>query len=193
MNTKHESTSKKVWISILVILLLFVMFVVTTYAFVASFVTSEGNLFETAKVDIDLNGGVPVFTEDSFKSEPGEPSKYLEPGRMARRTFTVTNNSTIDVYYRLYLTDIVGSLQDVLTINIYDEDENLLYSALMSEMTDESPFVDETILKMGETKNLIADVTMDPRSGNIYQNEEVCFSMVADATQVRNNSEKIFE
>ena len=189
----NSSVQKKAWISILVILLLFVMFVVTTYAFVASFVTSEGNLFETAKVDIDLNGGKPIFTEESFIAEPGEPSLFLEPGRMARREFTVTNNSTVDVYYRLYLTEVEGILQDVLTINFYDESEKLLYSCLMSDLNDEKPFVDETVLKVGETKTLIADVVMAESSGNIYQDEAVTFSVVADATQVRNNPGRVFE
>ncbi len=189
----NSSTQKKVWVSILVILLLFVMFAVTTYAFVASFVSSEGNLFETAKVDIDLNGGEPIFSADSFIAVPGEPSKFLEPGRMTRRTFTVTNNSTVDVYYRLYLQDIVGPLQDVLTMNIYDENNNLLYSQVMADMTSENPFVDEAVLKVGETKNLIADVVMSSSAGNFYQDESVEFAMVADATQVRNNPSKKFK
>ncbi len=179
----NSSLQKKVWLSIAAIVLLFVMFVVTTYAFVSAFLSVEDNLFETAKVDIDLNGGVAIFTEEDFA---------LEPGRSNKKDFTITNNSTVDVYYRIYLDGIVGDLQDVLRFEIYDGEE-LLYAADMNDFNRDTPFVSDKVLAVGETKVLSTVVVMDTKAGNHYQNQSCSFDMVANATQVRNNPTKVFE
>ncbi len=180
----NSTTQKKVWISIAVIVLLFIMFVINTFAFISSFISSEANLFETAKVDIDFNGNRPVFVEDDF---------FLEPGRERIQPFYLRNNSTVDVYYRLYMDDFVGALKDALVVRIYDKDHNCLFTANMTDLTRETPFVDTAVLKVGETKELYAGVLMKTGVGNAYQNEMVSFSMYADATQVKNNFNKDFD
>ena len=179
----NSSVQKKVWKSIVAIILLFLMFIITTYALISSYLSVEDNLFETAAVDIDLNGGVPIFTESDFA---------LEPGRSNGKRFTITNNSTVDVYYRLYLCNIAGDLHDALRFEIRDGDE-VLYAAQMDEFDQETPFVSDEILKVGETRILTAVVIMDEKSGNRYQSEFCTFDVVANAIQVRNNPTKVFE
>ena len=58
---KANHTRKKAVGSIVMIAVLFLMLVVTTYALVASFVSVEDNAFETGMVQIELNGGRTVF------------------------------------------------------------------------------------------------------------------------------------
>ncbi len=179
----NSSVQKKVWKSIVAIILLFLMFAVTTYALVSSYLSVNDNLFETAKVDIDLNNGVPIFTQNDFA---------LEPGRSNMKRFTITNNSTVDVYYRIYLNNIDGQLQDALTFEIRDGDE-VVYTAKMDDFNQDTPFISNEVLSVGETKILSAVVIMDPKSGNRFQSESCTFDVVASATQVRNNPTKVFE
>ena len=56
-----NKTQNRAWLSIVAVVLLFVMWAVTTYAFVASFVSENDNLFETARVKIVLNEGKLIF------------------------------------------------------------------------------------------------------------------------------------
>ena len=98
-----NKTQNRAWLSIVAVVLLFVMWAVTTYAFVASFVSENDNLFETARVKIVLNEGKLIFDENDFQ---------MEPGRTLVKNFTVRNDSTVPVYYRLYLGNLQGALQE---------------------------------------------------------------------------------
>ncbi len=178
-----NKTQNKAWLSIVAVVLLFVMWAVTTYAFVASFVSENDNLFETARVKIILNEGERIFLESDFQ---------MEPGRTLVKDFTVRNDSTVPVYYRLYLGNLQGALQEALIFKLYDGDE-LVYSTDMKNFTMDAPFLSGESLEVGETKVLTAHVVMDPVSGNRYQDSNVTFDVVAQATQVKNNPNMEFE
>ena len=179
----NNNTQGKAWGSMALVVILFVMWAVTTYAFVASFVSENDNLFETARVKIVLNDGQLIFDENDFQ---------MEPGRTLVKEFTVRNESTVPVYYRLYLGNLEGALQEALTFRIYDGEE-LVYSTAMKNFTMDAPFLSGKIMEVGETQVLTAHVIMDEEKGNYYQNSNVTFDVVAEATQVKNNPNMEFE
>lgn len=178
-----NKTKQRAWRAIIAVALLFIMWAITSYAFVASFISVEDNLFETARVKINLNEGNLIFDENDFQ---------MEPGRTLVKEFTVRNDSTVPVYYRLFLENLQGPLQEALTFKLYDGDQ-LLFETPMKDFVKDTPFVCNQILEVNETKVLTAHVTMDSVKGNKYQNAGVSFDMVAQATQVKHNTNKVFE
>ena len=177
-----KATKKKIRACITAIILLVAMLVITTSALIASFVSVEDSIFEMGVVKIDLNGGQTIFDGSDWN---------VEPGRSVKKDFTLRNNSTVDVYYRLYLENVTGSLQECLTFEIYDGDQKL-YSGRASEMTKENPAICEDTMAAGETRTLTAVVKMDENAGNQYQNGNIFFDFTADAVQARNNPDKDF-
>lgn len=166
-----------------VIAALTAMLSVTTYALSTASVLVEENYFQMGTVDISLNDGNKIFEGSDFK---------LEPGSSVKKDFTLKNESTVDVYYRLYLENVSGSLKDSVVFQIYDGDE-LLYSGLANEFTKESPCIGEAALKAGEEKLLTVVVKMQETAENEYQNSYISFDITADAVQIRNNPDKMFE
>lgn len=181
-NPQTEKTRRKATGSIIAIVALFCMLALTTYALVFSLVSVEDNLFETAKVDIELNGGKPVFDGSDL---------HVEPGHALVQDFTAENRSTVDVHVRLYLENVEGTLQEALTFAIYDG-ETQLFSGTAAELTRENPCMSGEPLAAGETRTLTAVVTMQEEAGNAYQNGGIIFDMTADAVQARNNPDKAF-
>ena len=183
MDERSNQTKKRAVTSIIAIIVLVCMLVVTTYALIASFVSVDNNLFQTERVEIELNGGKTVFDGADMN---------VEPGHALIREFTVENKGTADVHVRLYLENVQGPLQEVLTFAIYDGDQ-LLFRGTADELTRESPCVSDSPLKVGESRTLTAIVTMDASAGNVYQNGGITFDMTADAVQSKNNPDKSFE
>lgn len=181
--SKPDSTKKKAYGSIIAIVLLFFMLVLTTYALVLSMVSVDGNLFEMGTVEIELNGGETIFDGSDMN---------IEPGHSVRKDFTVENNGTADVYYRLYLENITGSMKRSLNFEIYEGDK-LLFSGNAEELSKETPCVSNTPLAAGETKILTAVVKMYEKAGNGFQSSSVSFDITADAVQAKNNPDKAFE
>ena len=169
----RTKTRKKVISSIVVIVALLSMLVVTTYALFSSFVSVDDNLFQTGTVQIELNGGKPIFDGSDMN---------IEPGHTLVRNFTVENKGSAEVYVRLYLENVQGDLQDVLTFSIYDGD-TLLFSGSADEWTREASCISDTPLSVGEIRTLTAIVKMDESATNSYQMAGITFDMTADAVQ----------
>ena len=178
-----RKTRKKAALSMAGILVLAAMLVLTSLALILSFVAVEDNTFQNATVQIELNGGNPVFDGSDIN---------LEPGATLMRDFTIQNTGTADVYYRLYLENVEGTLLGALHFEVYDGEE-LLFSGAADEWTRESPCVGDLPLPAGETRTLTMLVKMEDLAGNEYQNTSVTFDITADAVQVRNNPDKVFE
>ena len=183
MDERSNQTKKRAVTSIIAIIVLVCMLVVTTYALIASFVSVDNNLFQTERVEIELNGGKTVFDRTDMN---------IEPGHALVRDFTVENKGTADVHIRLYLENVQGPLQEVLSFAIYDGDK-LLFRGPAKELTKDSPCVSDSPLLVGESRTLTAVVTMDTSAGNAYQSGGITFDMTADAVQSRNNPDKSFE
>ena len=102
----ETKTAKRLTGGIIAIIALAVCLCITTFALVYASVSVENNLFHTGEVKINLNDGKPVIREHEF---------LFEPGMTVVKDFFIENDSTWDVYYRLYLDNVTGGLSDVLT------------------------------------------------------------------------------
>ena len=179
----NSTTSKKLTASITVVVILAVCLCITTFALVWATVSVEGNLFHTGTVKINLNDGKPVIEEHEF---------LFEPGMTVKKDFFIENQSTWDVYYNLYFTDVDGGLADVLEVTVMDGGK-VLYQGLAGDLTKENVGAADDILKLNERRNLTVYFHFPEESGNSVQNLVLTFSMKADAVQTKNNPNKLFD
>ncbi len=181
---KHNTTTyKRLTASVVIILLLSVCLAVTTFALVYSMVAVEGNLFHTATVRINLNGGQPVIRDDEF---------LFEPGMTVKKDFYLQNDSTCEVYYRLYFQNVDGGLADVLQVKICDGDK-LLFAGSLAELTRANVTAADDSLQMGQRRDLQIYFHFPEDAGNAAQNQYLTFDLAAEAVQVKNNTDKSFE
>lgn len=178
-NTKTARRLKK---SVAAIVILGVCLALTTAALVMEAVSVNGNLFQTGGVKIDLNGGKPIIEEHEF---------LFEPGMTVKKDFYIKNESTRDVYYKLYMTDISGGLSDVLQITIKSGTKTL-YKGSAHDLTEENAVAAGNILRRTEKRNLQMIFYFPPAAGNAAQDKTLSFDLKASAVQVKNNPEKAF-
>ena len=146
-------------------------------------VSVENNLFHTGKVKINLNDGKPVIREHEF---------IFEPGMTVKKDFFIENDSSWDVYYRIYLENVSGGLKDVLEITVKDGDR-ALYSGTASELTQQNVTAADDTLKIGQKRNLTVYFHFPEDKGNETQNRDLTFTMCAEATQTKNNPNRQFD
>lgn len=178
----ETKTAKKLTGGIVAIVLLTVCLCITTFALVYASVSVENNLFHTGEVKINLNNGEPVIREHEF---------LFEPGMTVRKEFFIENESTWDVYYRIYLDNLSGGLADVLDITVRDGDK-ILYSGTASELTRQNVAAADDTLKIGQRRNLTVTFYYPEEKGNDTKNLDLTFTMCAEATQTKNNPNKLF-
>lgn len=178
----ENKTAKRLTGGIIAIIVLAVCLCVTTFALVYESVSVENNLFHTGEVKINLNDGKPVIREHEF---------LFEPGMTVEKSFFIENNSTWDVYYRLYLDQVSGGLADVLTVTILDG-ERVLYSGTASELTQQNVAAADDTLKIGQRRDLTVVFHYPEAAGNDTQNLDLTFTLCAEATQTKNNPDKLF-
>ena len=183
MSTDQNTTSKKLTASIATVIVLAVCLCVTTFALIWATVSVENNLFHTGIVKINLNDGKPVIEEHEF---------LFEPGMTVKKDFFIENQSTWDVYYRLYFTDVEGGLGDVLEITVKDGGK-ILYSGKASELTKENAGAANDVLRLNERRELTVYFHFPEEAGNSTQNLVLTFSMNADAVQTKNNPNRLFD
>ncbi len=166
------------------IVILFGVLCTTTIAY-AYYVakTVENNEFTTGVVAISLS---------NESTAVGGGDILLEPGATSEKVFKLTNDSTCEVYYKLYFSNIEGELADVLEITVLSEDEEI-FAGIMSEMTRESAAAADEALGIGEEKELKVLFHMPEECGNEAQAQSITFDMNVDAVQSVNNPDKAFE
>lgn len=177
------NTAKKLTGGIIAIILLSLCLCVTTYALVYASVAVKDNRFHTGAVRLDLNGGRPVIAENEF---------LFEPGMTVYKPFFVKNESTCDVYYRVYLDNVSGGLADVLTVTVKDGD-TVLCTGTARQLTARHVAAADAILSPGEKKDLTIWFHYPTDKGNDTQSLDLSFTLCAQATQVRNNPDKHFD
>ena len=182
MSANQNTTSKKLTASIVTVIVLAICLCITTFALIWATVSVDNNLFQTGEIKINLNDGKPVIEEHEF---------LFEPGMTVKKDFFIENQSTWDVYYRLYFTDVEGGLADVLDITVKDG-EKILYSGKASDLTRENVGAANDVLKLNERRNLTVYFHFPEETGNSTQNLVLTFSMSADAVQTKNNPNKLF-
>lgn len=179
----EKETSKKLTVSVIILIILSVALCITTFALVWATASVDNNMFHTGIVKINLNDGKPIIEEHEL---------LFEPGITVKKDFFIENQSTDDVYYKLYFGDIDGLLADVLEITIMDGDR-ILYSGLIKELTKRNVGVVDEALKVNEKKNLTVCFHFPEDVGNSAQNLYLSFSMNADAVQTKNNPNRVFD
>lgn len=178
----NSKTAKKLTGSIVTVVMLALCLCITTFALVWATVSVDNNLFHTGTIKINLNDGKPVIEEHEF---------LFEPGMTVEKDFFLENESTWDVYYKLYFDDIEGGLADVLEVSVRDKD-NVLFTGKMSELTKENVNAANDILKLNERRELTISFHFPEDAGNSAQNLHLVFTIKADAVQTKNNPNKLF-
>ena len=178
-------TGRKLKAGVAAILLLSLSLAITSYALVRLSVSVRDNIFHAGTVEIELNGGKPIIEEDD------EMFKRFEPGMHVVREFDVTNKSTDEVYYSIYLDEVDGKLAEVLELRILDG-SLCLCSGTAKEL---EGALDGGVgeLREGETKTLEAHFYYPEEAGNEDQGERMEFKLTARAVQKRNNPDKRFD
>lgn len=184
MNSKSENnTGKKLTASIVTIIVLLFCLCITTYALVKETVSVKNNVFQTGVIDINLNDGKPVIEAHEF---------LFEPGMTVKKDFFIENNSTWDVYYKIYFENVDGGLADVLQIVIKD-DTSVLFSGTATQLTDANVSAANDVLKIGQRKEMEIVFHFPEEKGNSAQNQTLTFDMSAQAVQTKNNPDKLFD
>lgn len=180
---ENNRTEKKMRGSVITVIILAVCLCITTFALFYSVVAEEDNVFQTGTVEINLNDGRPVIEQHEF---------LFEPGMTVEKEFFLENESSCDVYYRLYFANLKGGLADVLDITISDG-RQVIYSGKASQLTREQVGAADDILKINEREELTVSFHFPEGAGNNVQDLYLAFDLKADAVQVRNNPERLFD
>lgn len=180
---RKSKTLKKLTGSVIIVVILSICLCITSFALVYSIVSVENNQFHTGTVKLNLNDGKPVIEEHEF---------LFEPGMTVEKNFFVENQSSWDVYYRLYFSDIEGGLTNVLEVSIRDG-EKVLFHGKMSDLTRDKVRATDDILRLNERRDLTISFHFPEEAGNSAQLLHVTFTIGADAVQTKNNPDKQFE
>ena len=191
---QKSNTKRKAYQSLIIIFILVVMLAATTYAIAISFVSVDDNRFETGDVEIEINDGKAIFDDANLK---------IEPGYRLVKTFTVKNTGTADAYYRLYLENVEGGLQDSLIFSFYEGDVKSslansgstvapVLTGVASELTKSDVAQGIGKLEKGEEKTFTVMVKMTESAGNTYQGGYISFNLTAEAVQSKNNPDRVF-
>lgn len=170
-------TARKLTGGIIAIIVLSLCLCVTTYALVRSVLKVDNNVFHTGTVDINLNNGNPIIQEDEF---------IFEPGMTVKKDFFIKNESSDEVFYKVYLSNVTGGLADVLELTIKDGN-TVICTGKVSELTRQAITAAAGTLDAGQRKNLTAEFHFPEETGNSAQNLDLTFTLCADATQTKNN------
>ncbi|MGN0114400.1 MAG: hypothetical protein ACI396_03665, partial [Acutalibacteraceae bacterium] len=179
---RNNKTVNRLTGGIITIIILSICLCITSFALIWSTVSQENNFFRTGEVKINLNDGKPIIEEHEF---------IFEPGMTVKKGFFIENQSTCDVYYRLYFNNANGGLADKLQITIKDGDDTL-YSGTANELSRSNVQAANNALKIGERKQLNVYFYYPTTSGNRTQSKYLTFDMCADAVQTKNNPKKLF-
>ncbi len=176
-------TVKKLKNSVVAVVVLAVCLCITTFALLFSAVSVRDNLFHTGEAKINLNDGQPVIQENEF---------LFEPGMTVAKDFFVQNDGTWDEYYRLYFNDVSGGLASVLEVQIKDG-EKVLWSGTMTQLSRQNAVAADNVLAVGERRDLTIVFHYPEEAGNESQGLDLTFTMCADATQTKNNPNRLFD
>ena len=177
-----SKTEQKLTGGIIAIVILAICLCITTFALAWATVSVDNNLFHTGTVKINLNDGKPVIEEHEF---------LFEPGMTVKKDFFIENQSTWDVYYKLYFDNVGGGLADVLQITVKDGDRTL-YQGTAAELNRTEVTVADDALKIKERRELTVYFYFPEEAGNSTQNLTMTFDLCADAVQTKNNPNKLF-
>ena len=180
MATKRHS--RKVKIGIVLVIVFAILLCVTTFALIYSMISTDSHVFETGYIKINLNGDEPVITEDEI---------VFEPGMTVVKDFYIENLSSWSVYYKVYFANVKGEFAEDLHVTIA-KGKQILYEGAITELTQDNVKAADDELAIGEKRVLTVTFHFSPRAGNDKQNRTLSFEVGVDATQTKNNSDRLF-
>ena len=108
------------------------------------------------------------------------------------KDFFIENNSSDDVYYKLYFDNVDGDLGKVLDVTIKDRDK-VLYSGTAFSLSEDKTDVCDDILKESQKKDLSIVFHYPESSQNETQDKILSFDLCAKGVQVKNNPQKAMQ
>lgn len=177
-----QKSRRRLKLGIFLVVLLILAFGITSLALAYQKAAVEGNLFQTGNVSISLNDGQPIFDEDML----------FEPGMVVVKDFTLRNDSSCDVYYRLYFSDIVGEFAEVLTVTVADG-ENVIFQDKLAGMNGVKSEGAAGLLGEGQERTMTITFQVPEDCGNLMQGQTILFCLKADAVQAVNNPSGHFD
>ena len=218
--SSRMTTEKKLRAGMITVIILTVCLVMTTYALMRVTLDIRDNVFHTGYIKINLNDGAPVIDPNDPVFQRFEPGVLAKTEFFIRNNdFDDEQKSTGDVYYRLYFSDINGPLADVLEVTITDPNPEassatskgptadmiftddrrktniegeILYHGVLSELTRNAVPTANDILRVGEQRDLLMYFYFPTGEGHETMNQELSFSVCADAVQTKNNPGRDF-
>ena len=178
-----STASKKLLGGLILLIVLSICLCLTTFALVYSMISLENNIFKTGGVSIDLNGGKRIIENSEL---------VFAPGMSEQTTFYIENQSTCDVYYRIYFENVTGSLAPCLMVTIADG-QDVLYYGKANKLNKDTTKTAAKELTIGEHRDLTITFYFPKSYGNELQDQDLTFDLRADAVQVKNNLDKAFD
>lgn len=176
-------TEKKLKVGIITIIVLIICLCITTFALAFATVSVENNIFSTATVSINLNNGAPVIDEDQV---------YFAPGTAVQKEFFIMNTGSVDAWYKLYFTNVSGSLAERIEVTIANGSD-VIYKGLLASLSEENVNSTDDALAVGEKRVLTITFYMPVGTTDEYQNGLLTFDISADAVQKKNNPDRLFD
>lgn len=181
--SKNSNTAKKLTGSIIAVIILSLCLLISTAALTYTAVTVENNFFQTGSIKINLNDGKPIIEEHEF---------LFAPSITVTKEFFLENQSSWDVYYKLYFDEVGGGLAGILDVSIACGDQ-VLFQGKANQMTRAAMTAADDVLKSNERKTLTITFHFPEEADNDAQNLELYFTIRADAVQTKNNPGKLFD
>ena len=191
MQEKNNSR-RRLYVLLLLIVLVAGAFALTVYASTRIAREVKRNYFSTGEIDINLNDGYPVIAGGSGDPKDAVHGYLFEPGVTVEKPFFVRNEGTGDFYYKIYFREVEGDLADDLEITIRDEEDKILFSGILADMTRLAVKPADDVLAPDEQRDLTITFHVPEGKGNEAQDKHVSFILCADAVQTKNNPNKEF-
>lgn len=145
---------------------------------------------DTAR-NVITSGNISIDIEE--KAENNEPFRDVfgvMPGQSFAKVVTVHNNGDSAAYVRISVSKVInlasGELGDTKLISLDTNDK--------AWKEKDGYWYYNIALEPGEeTVPLFNQVTFNPEMGNEYQNSEAVITVLAQATQVKNNGTNVFD
>lgn len=183
---EQKRLMKKLKVEVAIIAILMICLCITTVALALSQVRVT-NTFQTDAIDIILNNGQKIISDDD---------QSIAPGKTIVTTFPLKNNSNHDVYYRLFFANIKdgdANLADYLEVVIKRVDTGeTIYEDLMPNLIRSKVKTVTAPLTAGEEIMLEASFYLPESAKNKLKGQGVTFDFVAEAVQAENNDDKDF-
>lgn len=177
-------TADRLKIGLVVLVILIALLAVVSFSLIYSIISVDSNIFSTGQVSINLNDGKPIIEEEGYDFSPGAESYEKE--------FFIKNNSSCDVYYRIYFDNVEGGLADVLEVVIYNG-EQVLYEGTAATLVRDKVLAADDELKIGEKRTLRITFSFPDHAGNVEGEPIVKFDLCVDAVQTKNNPDRLFD